>query len=94
MKLVKHSKDGEFINLLLSSLKPSSNSLSRISETNRQTLKELINYLSKLKKDEILDEKQYNELVVLACANFIENEVEARISKSLNDKIMLFFEKL
>ena len=94
MDLVKHKKEDEFIDLVMSSLRPSSNSLSRISETNRQSLKELVNYLSKLKKDEIIDEKQFSELVILACANFIENEVEVRISKSLNDKIMFFFEKL
>lgn len=94
MELVKHKKEDEFIDLVMSSLRPSSNNLSRISETNRQSLKELVNYLSKLKKDGIITENQFSELVILACANFIENEIEVRISKSLNDKIMYFFEKL
>lgn len=94
MELVKHKKEDEFIDLILSNLRPSTNSLSRISEANKQTLKELINYLSKLNKTNIIDEKQFAELVILACANFIENEVEIRISKSLNDKIIYFFEKL
>lgn len=94
MELVKHKKEDEFINLVLSNLRPSSNSLSRMSETNRQSLKGLINYLSELKKGNIIDEKQFSELIILACANFIEIEVELRISKSLNDKVMFFFEKL
>jgi len=94
MELVKHKKEDEFIDLVMSSLRPSSNNLSRISETNRQSLKELVNYLSKLKKDDIISENQFSELIILACANFIENEVEIRISKSLNDRIMYFFEKL
>lgn len=94
MELVKHKKEDEFIDLVMSSLRPSSNNLSRISETNRQSLKELVNYLSKLKKDNIINENQFSELVILACANFIENEVEIRISRLLNDRIMYFFEKL
>jgi len=94
MELIKHKKENEFIDLILSSLRPSSNNLSRISETNRQSLKELINYLSRIKKDDIIDEKQFAGLVILTCANFIENEVEVRISKSLNDRIMFLFEQL
>ena len=94
MELVKKNKEDEFINLIVSSLKPSSNSFSRISETNRRSLKELISYLSKIKKEDVIDEKQYTELIILACSNYIENEVEFRISKSLNDRIFYFFEKL
>ena len=94
MEIIKHNKEDEFLDLVLSSLKPASNSLSRISEANKQSLKELINYLSKLKRDAIIDDKQFSELIIMACANFIENEVEVRISKSINDRIMFFFEKL
>ena len=95
MELIKSKeKEEEFIDLVLSNLRPSSNSLSRISEVNRQSLKELINFLSKLKKEDVIDDKQFAELTILACANFIENEVEVRISKSIDEKIMLFFEKL
>lgn len=94
MDIIKHKKEDTFIDLVMSSLRPASNSLSRISETNRQSLAELVNYLVKLQKVNNIDDKQFSELVMIACANFIENEVELRISKSLNDRIMLFFEKI
>ncbi len=94
MELIRHKKEDEFIDLVLSSLKPSSSSLSRISEINRQSLKELINYLTKLKKDETIDGNLFSELIIIACANFIENEVEFRVSKSINERIMFYFKKL
>lgn len=63
-------------------------------QINRQMLKELVNYFTKLKKNNIINEDQFSKLVILACKNYIENEIEIRISKSLNNKIINFFEKI
>ena len=93
MKLVKQQKENEFANLVVSTVKQPSNNFSRFSETNRESFRELISYFAKIKKKDIINEKQYSELVILACANFIENEVEVKVSKSINDRIMYFFEK-
>ncbi|HPX75414.1 MAG TPA: hypothetical protein PLW77_02400 [Bacteroidales bacterium] len=90
MELVKQKREDEFVNLVKSNLKKSS----RTSVTNKQSLKEFVNYLSKLKKDNIISEKQFSELLSWAFSSFVKNEVEIRVSKSLNDKITLFFEKL
>lgn len=85
--------DKEYINLVLSSLK-SENPLTRMSELNRKSLKELVKYLSKLNKEQLIDDKQLSELISMACANYIENEVEIRIERTLNDKLMYFFDKI
>lgn len=93
MEIIKHKKEDEFINLVLSSLKPTSSSLSNISEVNRQSLKEFVNYLTKLKKEEIINDRYFSELVTIACANFVENEVEFRVAKSINNRLMVYFDK-
>jgi len=92
MELVK-SKENDFLDLVISSVRPS-NSFLRLTERNRKSLKEIINYLTDLHNKNVIDEKQFSELVTLACSNFIENEVEFRISKSINKRINYFFEKL
>ena len=82
----------EFLNLVISSLKPyNNNNLSILKETNRKSLSEFVSYLSKLKKEAIVDDKQFSELIVLAFANFIENEIETRISKSISDRVIHIF---
>lgn len=68
--------------------------MSIIAENNRLSLKEMISYLSKLKQSKVINEKQFQELVVLSCANFIENEVEARITKSISDKVSCIFNRI
>ncbi len=94
MELIKHKEEDRLMDLVLSGLKPSPGKLSSISKVNKQSLTELVNYLTRLKKDEIINDKLFSEFIILACANFIENEVELRISKSINDKIMYHFAKL
>jgi len=91
MKLIKADED--YVNLVLSSIK-SENSLSRMSENNHISLKEMIKYLSGLNKKSLIDEKQLNNLISLACANYIENEVELRIEKLINNKLHYFFSKI
>jgi hypothetical protein len=91
MEIVK--TDREYVNLVLSSIR-SDNPLSRMSKTNRESLKEIVKYLSKLNRQNLIDEKQLTELISLACANYIENEVELRIEKTINNKLLYFFEKI
>ena len=89
MNLVKNS---EFIDMVLPTLKRV-NSLSNISEKNRQSLKGIVSYLSKLRNDKVIDDASFFELLLIACSNFIENEVEIRISKSFSDRLLFLFEK-
>jgi len=93
MSTLVKSQDKEFLDLLASSYK-STNSLSRLSDINKRSLKELVSYLTKLKEDKLLDNKQFAELISLACANYIENEVESKISKSINDKFIFFLDRI
>jgi hypothetical protein len=93
MSTIVKSRDKDFLDLFANSYR-SSNSSTHLSEANRQCLKQLVNYLTKLKEDNLLDEKQFSELIILACANYIENEVEAKVSKLLNDKIFFLIDKL
>lgn len=94
------TKDIEFVNYdkkiteLITSNYSNSNSLSRLTEVNRKSLKELISYLTSLKKENLIDERQFTELVTLACANFIENEVETRVSRSVNNRVLFFLERI
>ena len=91
MELVK--KDKEYVDLVLSSIKKD-NSLSRLNKTNRGSLKEMVRYLSNLNKQDLINDKQLSELVALACANYIENEVEIRLDNILSNKLMNIFVKL
>lgn len=92
MELIK--KDKDYIELQFSSFK-SSNPLSRMSKVNRESLKEMVKYLTEIKKENLIDETQFSELISMACANYIENEVELRIEKTVNNKIFMhLFEKL
>ena len=90
MELVK--KDKEYIDLVLSGVRRD-NSLSRLSKTNRRSLKEMINYLTSLNKQNLINKQQLSELISLACANYIENEIELRLDNIINSKLMNIFDK-
>ncbi|RLD46451.1 MAG: hypothetical protein DRI94_14780 [Bacteroidetes bacterium] len=81
-----------YMSLILQSIK-SENPISKLKKNNKESLKEMIKFLSRLNKKNQIDEKQFEELVTLVCANFIENEVELRIEKTISNKIMFFFDK-
>ncbi|HOK52528.1 MAG: hypothetical protein WHT29_02235 [Bacteroidales bacterium] len=66
--------------------------LTKYSEVNRKSLLQLVIFLTKLKKENLLDDKQFSELIILACTNYIGNEIEYKVSKTLND--ILFFRKI
>lgn len=91
MELAKIDKG--YIDLGLSNIQ-SNDPLSQMSRNNRESLKEMIKYLTGLNKKELVDNKQLSELISIACANFIENEVEIRIEKAMNRKFLYFLEKI
>jgi hypothetical protein len=85
--------DKKYVDLVLSNIK-SNNCLIRLSKTNRESLKEMISYLTNLNKNNLIDEIQLSDLIALACANYIENEVELRIEKSISNKLIFFLEHI
>lgn len=84
MELVK--KEREFLQLLSSS-ESSNNSFNRLTSANKASLKEMVKYLTDLQKEKIISQDQLSELISLACANYIENEVEIRLDKVLTKKL-------
>ncbi|MBM2815443.1 MAG: hypothetical protein HW421_2205 [Ignavibacteria bacterium] len=91
MELTKINND--YIDLLINKSKDN-NSISKLSDTNRKSLIEMIKYLSLLNKDDKIDSDQFNELILLACANYIENEIELRVNKLINNKFLYHFNKI
>lgn len=82
-----------YMDLIQSSIRSNKNNLF-VNVNNKESLKEMVKYLTKLNKEKIIDENQYEELITLVCANFIENEVKLRIEKNFNNKLMFFFNKI
>lgn len=70
-----------------------SNSLSRMNISDRESLSEIIGQLTELKKDNYLSQNQLSDLIILACASFIESEVQNRISSILSEKVFNILEK-
>lgn len=94
MELIKSkNKEREFLELIAESFRPSS-SLSRLSDSNRKSLTDMVSYLSKLKKDHLISNDQFAELITITCANYIENEVELRISKSVSKRLLTFLDNI
>jgi hypothetical protein len=60
---------------------------------NRESLKELVSYIKKLKDNHQINDEQFSELLYVVCANYIENEVEARVAKALELKFIRFIQK-
>lgn len=54
--------------------------------SNKDSLMDMISYLSEIKKVGSISNEQFTELIVMACASYIEKEVEDRVSKSIGDK--------
>ncbi len=94
MELIKQkNKEREFLEIIAESFKPS-NSMSSLSNSNKRSLSEMVSYLSKLKKDHLISHDQFAELITITCANYIENEVELRISESVSNRLLSFLEKI
>ncbi len=93
MQVSKKNSEKEFINWMAESFQPSNN-LARLSENNKNALVEMISYLTKIKNQELITQKQFSDLLALGCANYIENEVELRITKSLDQRFFSLLENL
>lgn len=65
-----------------------------ISEINHQSFKKIISDLRKLNKDSIIDDKQFQDILMFVCTTYIENEVEARVSKKFSEKLLNIFDKI
>jgi hypothetical protein len=78
MKAVIEHKKGE---RKLSNVFLSHSFEAQVEKYNIASLTGMIKYLSRLKQEGSLSEQQYTRLMTDVCANFIENEVEQRISK-------------
>ena len=66
-------------------------SLSQIEKYNITSLKGMVEYLSRMKEEGVLSESQFSKLITDVCSNFIENEVEQRISQYLNKSMFMLF---
>ena len=94
MELIKsRNKEREFLELISESLRPTNN-LNRLSSSNKKSLTEMVSYLAKLKKQHLISQEQFTELITIACANYIENEVELRISKSISERLLSFLDNI
>lgn len=94
MELIKKKNtEREFIELIAESFRPS-NSLDRLTDSNKKSLTDMVSYLSKLKKDHLISHDQFTELITLSCANYIENEVELRISESVSKRLLSFLDNI
>ena len=94
MKLIeKKNTDRAFLKLISESFRLS-NSLNRLTNSNKKSLANMISYLSKLKKDHLISHDQFAGLITLTCANYIENEVELRVSESVNKRLLSFLDNI
>ncbi|MCP4134379.1 MAG: hypothetical protein GY754_25620 [bacterium] len=58
------------------------------SKINKYRLKGMIGYLNKLKKDGFINDEQFTELIEQSCLIFVENELEKKVEKPLNEKLI------
>lgn len=92
MELIEDKKDS-FVNFLLENISHYKER-SNISNSNLDSLQNMISYLTNLKNDFTIDEKQFSELLTIVCSNFIENEVDKRISNMLNKELRTYILKV
>ncbi|MCF8363895.1 MAG: hypothetical protein K9G70_14865 [Prolixibacteraceae bacterium] len=55
--------------------------------TNRKAVEEMVKYAQRMRKEGHIGENQFNTLIHLFLANFVENELEYRINDFLNKRI-------
>jgi hypothetical protein len=75
----------------LSNIFLSHSSEAQIEKYNIVSLTGMVKYLSRLKQEGTLSEQQFTNLMTDVCANFIENEVEQRISKYFEKNMFMIF---
>lgn len=92
MELIKkNNTERDFLELIVQSFR-TPNSLDRLTDSNKKSLTDMVSYLSKLKKNHTISQDQFAELITLTCANYIENEVEIRVSESVNKRLLSFLD--
>lgn len=69
-------------------------SLKRAKKTNKKSFKIIVKLIYDLHQKRRLDEEQFNKLIIMACANYVENEVELRVEKIINEKFNQYFKEL
>ena len=52
---------------------------------NSQSLKDMLNYITSLKNNQIIDDEVFSELILYSCAIFVENQIEKKISTSISN---------
>jgi len=62
--------------------------LAKKHDTHLDTFDSLIRYLVKLRRDGVLDEKGFNDLVKLAAAIFVESEISQKIEEIVYDRLV------
>jgi len=55
---------------------------------NSQSFKDMVKYITSLKKDQIIDDEVYSELILYSCAIFVENQIENKISTSISNMLI------
>lgn len=85
MELIGDKKES-FVNFLVENISHYKK-ISNISKSNLVSLQNMISYITRLKNEYTINEKQFTELLTIVCSNFIENEVDKRISNILNEQL-------
>jgi hypothetical protein len=62
--------------------------LAKKHDTHLDTFDSLIRYLVKLRRDGVLDDKGFNDLVKLAAAIFVESEISQKIEEIVYDRLV------
>ena len=63
-----------------------------INKANLNALRELVKFVNELKKENRINEQQFTDLIIMICSNFIENEVEERVNKEINERLSAVFD--
>lgn len=74
-------------------IRPSAPSKSRLYDVNIEKLKTVIEYLAHMKNTGRLNDKEFSELITLACANFVENEIASAFNKVFVKTVKQLFEE-
>ena len=60
---------------------------------NLDVFKDAISKIKNLKERNVIDDKQFADVLLIIATNFIENEIESRINNKINKSICTFFDK-
>ena len=66
---------------------PSGKNLSKLSDPNIASFKNMLNYLVSLRDAGVLSNDSFTDFLLYTCSIFIENEVEERVSRVFASKL-------